>query len=199
MPDYTRVCPWWLAWTFDNPLRKWLQDPQRILGGYVEAGMTVADIGCGMGYFSVPMAKMVGPSGKVIAVDLQATMLRCVAGRARRAGVEDRIEMVLASEDDIKISLPVDFVLAFWVVHEVKNVPRFFGQVAAVLKPQGKMLVAELDMHVTREQFDASLVQAESAGFVVTGTPHVRWSRAVVLAYGSKPSTAGLPRSSAVV
>ena len=50
-----------MAWTFDNPLRRWFQDPERILGSFVREGMTVADIGCGMGYFSVAMAKMIGP------------------------------------------------------------------------------------------------------------------------------------------
>jgi 2-polyprenyl-3-methyl-5-hydroxy-6-metoxy-1,4-benzoquinol methylase len=74
------VCPWWMAWTFDNPLRKLYQDPERILGSFVRDGMTVADIGCGMGYFSVAMAKMVGPGGRVLSVDLQEKMLQYLEG-----------------------------------------------------------------------------------------------------------------------
>src|SRR5512134_1835692 len=78
------VCPWWIAWTFDNPLRKRFQDPDRILGGLVREGMTVADIGCGMDYFSVAMAGMVGDKGRVIAVDLQQMMLVLCRKRAFR-------------------------------------------------------------------------------------------------------------------
>ncbi|NTW59852.1 MAG: methyltransferase domain-containing protein, partial [Nitrospirae bacterium] len=95
------VCPWWLAWTFDNPLRKWFQDPERILGSLVREGMTVADIGCGMGYFSVAMARMVGPAGRVLSVDLQEKMLKYLEKRAVRAGVQDRITTTLGEPDDI--------------------------------------------------------------------------------------------------
>ena len=69
------VCPWWLCYSFDNPLRRLIHNPQRILSPYIKQGMTVLDAGCGMGYFSIGMAKMVGDSGKVIAVDLQQKML----------------------------------------------------------------------------------------------------------------------------
>lgn len=52
-----RVCPWWLAYTFDNPLRRFLHDPVKLLASHVREGMTVADIGCGMGYFMVALAE----------------------------------------------------------------------------------------------------------------------------------------------
>lgn len=73
-----RVCPVGLAGTLDNSIRKWLQNPQKILSPYIKEGMTVLDLGCGPGFFSVPMAKMVGKSGRVIACDLQEGMLRKV-------------------------------------------------------------------------------------------------------------------------
>ena len=175
------VCPWWMAWTFDNPLRKLFQDPERILGGLVREGMTAADIGCGMGYFSVAMAKMVGPSGRVLSVDLQEKMLEYLRRRAARAGVADRITTVLAEPDDIKTVVQVDFVLAFWMVHEVKDIPRFFGQVAKALKPGGKVLYAEPRMHVTQKRFDEILGYVKDAGFTVSDGPKVGMSRAAVL------------------
>jgi len=175
------VCPWWMAWTFDNPLRRFLHDPQAMLGPYIKDGMTVADIGCGMGYFSVAMAKLVGPTGKVLAVDLQEQMLQYLKKRALRAGVTERITTVLAESDDIKVSGQVDFVLAFWMVHEVKEIPRFFGQVAAVLKPGGKVLYVEPQMHVTRKRFDEILGYAKAAGFSVNDGPKVGMSRAASL------------------
>lgn len=69
------ICPWWLAYTFDNPLRRYFHDPQAILMPYLREGMTAIDLGCGMGYFSRAMAKIVGDAGKVISVDLQTKML----------------------------------------------------------------------------------------------------------------------------
>ena len=84
-----RVCPWWMAYTFDNPLRRLFHNPAKIFDGLVEEAMTVIDVGCGMGYFSIGMAKLVGACGKVIAVDLQQKMLEIMLRRARRAGVID--------------------------------------------------------------------------------------------------------------
>jgi ubiquinone/menaquinone biosynthesis C-methylase UbiE len=176
------VCPWWLAWTFDNPLRKWFQDPERIFGSLVREGMIVADIGCGMGYFSVAMGRMVGPAGRVLSVDLQEKMLQYLAKRAVRAGVQDRITTTLGEPDDIKITdTKVDFVLAFWMVHEVKDIPRFFGQVAKTLKPTGSMLYVEPRMHVSQRRFEEILGYAKSAGLVVSDGPKVGMSRSAVL------------------
>jgi ubiquinone/menaquinone biosynthesis C-methylase UbiE len=64
------TCPWWVCFTFDNPLRRVLQNPQKILSGLVNQGQTALDIGCGMGYFSIPLAQLVGSSGNVVCVDL---------------------------------------------------------------------------------------------------------------------------------
>jgi cyclopropane fatty-acyl-phospholipid synthase-like methyltransferase len=175
------VCPWWMAWTFDNPLRKLFQDPERILGSFVREGMTVADIGCGMGYFSVAMAKMIGPGGRVLSVDLQEKMLQYLKKRAVRAGVQDRITTILAEPDDIKISGQVDFLLAFWMVHEVKDIPRFFDQVAAILKPGGKVLYVEPRMHVTQKRLEEILGYAKAAGFAASDGPKVSMSRSAVL------------------
>ena len=170
-----------MAWTFDNPLRKLFQDPERILGSFVREGMTVADIGCGMGYFSVAMAKMIGPGGRVLSVDLQEKMLEHLKKRAARARIQDRITTILAEPDDIKITGQVDFVLAFWMVHEVKDIPRFLGQVAVVLKPGGKVLYVEPRMHVTQKRFEEILGYAKDAGFALHDGQKIGMSRSAVL------------------
>ena len=54
------ACTWWIAYTFDNPLRRLIHKPQKILGNYIKEGMTVMDLGCGMGHFSIGMAGLVG-------------------------------------------------------------------------------------------------------------------------------------------
>jgi ubiquinone/menaquinone biosynthesis C-methylase UbiE len=185
LPRDEKVCPWWMAWTFDNPLRKWLHDPRQVLGDLVREGMTVADIGCGMGYFTVAMAKMIGPSGKVVAVDVQQMMLDLCRKRAYRAGVSDRVRTILASADGISVDVPVDFAVAFWMVHEVRDIPRFFGQVAKVLRPGGKMLYAEPRMHVSQKRVDEILGHARNAGFTVVSGPGIRLSRSALLVRSS--------------
>ena len=66
-----RVCSVEISGSLDNRIRKWLQNPQKILRPYIEEGMTVLDVGCGPGFFSIDIAQMVGKSGRVIASDLQ--------------------------------------------------------------------------------------------------------------------------------
>lgn len=79
------VCPWWGGYFIDNPLRL-LHNAEKILGPYVKPGMTVMDVGCGMGFFSIAMAQMVGDQGRVIAADLQEKMLDVLRRRAEKAG-----------------------------------------------------------------------------------------------------------------
>jgi cyclopropane fatty-acyl-phospholipid synthase-like methyltransferase len=176
-----RVCPWWLIWTFDNPLRRYFQDPERIVGPFVRPGMTIADIGCGMGYFTIAMAKLSGESGTVLAVDLQQKMLDMMQRRAKRAGVADRIRPVRAAEDDISVKHPVHFVLAFWMVHEVKDIPRFFSQISSILNKDGSVLYVEPRMHVTHRRFQEILGYARQSGFRVSDAPPVRFSRSALL------------------
>ena len=176
-----RVCPWWLVYTFDNPLRRFLHDPPALLAGLVREGMTVADIGCGRGYFSIAMARMVGDAGSVIAVDVQQKMLDMAMKRAQRTGVSQRIRPVLAAPDNIGIRGPVDFLLAFWMAHEVENAEQFFAQAFSALKSRGTMLVAEPKMHVNRRRFREIVQAARDAGFRDSEAPTVRLSRAVLL------------------
>jgi SAM-dependent methyltransferase len=84
------VCPWWVGYTLDNPLRRFVHDPKKILAGLVGEGQTVMDLGCGMGYFSLAMARMVGRTGKVISVDIEPRMLRRLERRETFCGPEPR-------------------------------------------------------------------------------------------------------------
>ncbi len=176
-----RTCPWWLGHTIDNPLRRLMHDPMKLLSPYVQNGMTAVDIGCGMGMFSLAMAKMVGNSGRVYSVDIQRKMLDALRKRAAKAGVLDRIRLIHTNEDSIGVQDPVDFVLAFWMVHEVRDKKRFFDQVASILKKTGALLFVEPKMHVTRSQYEDSLNVARSSGFEVRETPSIRISLAAVL------------------
>ena len=115
------VCPWWGGYFIDNRLRRLLHNPEKIVGPYVQPGMTVMDVGCGMGLFSIAMAKMVGDSGLVIAVDLQPKMLDVLWRRAAASG-RGRPH----STSQMRAGSPgcrgqADFALAFMMVHEVPD------------------------------------------------------------------------------
>ena len=70
-----KVCPWWLGYLLISPLRKLLQNPEKIIAPLVHEGMTVVEIGPGMGFFTLELAKKVAASGRVIAIDIQPKML----------------------------------------------------------------------------------------------------------------------------
>ena len=175
-PETHEVCTWWHAYSFDNPIRKLVHNPQKVLGAYVEDGMTVMDVGCGMGHFSIGMAKLVGENGKVIAVDLQQKMLDVMAKRARRAGLADRIIPHRCQADKIGVAEAADFVLAFWMVHEVPDQQDFFKQMESVLAPGGTILIAEPRFHVSSEDVEASIEIAEKCGLRCIGKPDIRFS-----------------------
>ncbi len=175
------VCPWWVCFTFDNFIRKLFHNPENILAPYVHEGDTVLDVGPGMGYFSIPLARRVGDKGKVIAADVQAPMLAALRKRAEKQGLEGRIVPHLCRADSIGIREPIDFVLAFWMVHEVPDQNKLFCEIKLLLNPEGQFLVAEPTIHVTRPMFEKTLKRAEEAGFKVTGGPKIFMSRAAVL------------------
>ena len=163
-----RVCPFWVGYFLINPFRKLLENPDKILGPFVKEGMTVLEPGCGMGYFTLPLARMVGPQGRVIAVDIQQKMLSVLDRRARKAGLLDRIELRQIGDDTLGVEDllgEVDFATALHVVHEVPDQASFFKEVWQTLKPEGKLLMVEPKGHVSAEQFRQTLATAKKTGF----------------------------------
>lgn len=175
------VCPRWLCFTFDNWIRRRIQNPDQIIKAYVRQGDTVLDVGPGIGFFTIPLARLVGDNGQVIAVDIQEEMLAAISRRAIRAGVVDRIRLQLASPISLNIGGPADFILAFWMVHEVPDQERFFAQLHDVMKDGGTFLLAEPKLHVSRVQFDAAINTAQKVGFRLLDHPDVPLSLAALL------------------
>jgi ubiquinone/menaquinone biosynthesis C-methylase UbiE len=70
-----RVCSWWVEYLLVTPLRRLVHNPERLLAPFVTAGMTVLEVGPAMGFFTLPFACLVGPTGQVICVDVQDGML----------------------------------------------------------------------------------------------------------------------------
>ena len=180
-----RVCPWWIGYLLASPVRRWIgENPEDLLAPYVREGMTVLEPGPGIGFLTLPLARMVGPAGRVVAVDIQAKMLEELERRARKAGVHGRVETRLAKPesmglDDLKGA--VDFVLAFAVVHEMPSAEAFFREAASALKPGCLLFFAEPSGHVKPESFQKDLDAARQAGLETVSQPAVRRSHAAVL------------------
>jgi ubiquinone/menaquinone biosynthesis C-methylase UbiE len=179
----TRVCPASRSWGLDNIFRNLIHPPKKIFGNYIHSGDTVIDIGCGPGFFTKAMARMVGENGRVIAVDLQEEMLEKMRQGAVKEGLIQRIRAVKASEDSLNLpgQLEAEFALTFYIVHEVPDKFRIFRELWAALMPGGILLIVEPSMHVTEEEFLATKRFAEEQGFRVAGEPRVRLSRARLL------------------
>lgn len=184
-----RVCPYWAGFWLASPLRRFIHDPVKILSPFVKTGMTVMDVGPAMGFFSLPLAELVGPDGKVICVDVQEKMLLSLERRARAAKLAYRIVTRVCEPESLRVddlAGSVDFVLAFAVVHEVVDVPNFFAEVCKTLKPGALCLLAEPRGHVTARDFAGTLAVAAENGLIKAGNPKIAWSHTALL---KKPST----------
>ena len=177
----TRVCPVEKAGSLDNRFRRWLQNPQKILKPYIKEGMTVLDFGCGPGFFSIDMAHMVGQSGRVIAADLQEGMLHKLRDKIKGTEIENLITLHKCEEDKIGLSENVDFVLAFYIIHEVVNKEELFAEIETILKQNGQLLIVEPPFHVSKTAFEETIGRAKATGFTEVKRPKVLFNKAVVL------------------
>lgn len=144
--------------------------------------MTVLDVGCGPGFFSVELAKLVGENGKVIAVDLQQGMLDKLRDKIKGSALEERIQLVKCEQNNLNVSGNVDFILTFYMVHEVPDKENFFKQLANALKDQGQFLIVEPKLfHVSLNAFQATLSIAKRNGFETHEGPRLLASWSAVL------------------
>jgi len=163
-----RICPVWIGYILLNPFRRLVQNPEKILRPFLRRGMRVLDFGSAMGYFSIPMARIVGPEGRVVCVDIQEGMLEVLRKRAGRAGVDGTIEPFLISGSALSLDgyrNGIDFVLLFAVAHEVPDQEILFRELYQALKQGGRMLFSEPSGHLSRAEYEASVSLAESQGF----------------------------------
>jgi ubiquinone/menaquinone biosynthesis C-methylase UbiE len=161
-------------------LRKIIHDPVKILGPYVQQGDTAIDIGPGMGYFTIPLAEIVGSSGHVIAIDIQQKMLSALMARAKKKSAADRIKTHLAGPDSIGFNEKANFILAFWMMHEVPDRRQLLNELFAVLKDNGLFLLVEPIFHVGSANFEETVNLAIRAGFTLCARPEIIFSRAVL-------------------
>ena len=169
-----------LAYPFDNPFRHFFHNPEKMIGSYVSKGMTFLDVGCGMGFFSIGLAKLVGDKGCVIAADVQPKMLGAMQNRSEKVGVSNIIRLHRSKPNKLGVGTAVDFILAFWMVHEVPDPKLFFHQIRACLKSNGRILIAEPKFHVSSKRFQEIVVLAQESGLNFCETPSIKFSRSAV-------------------
>ena len=182
MTERNRVCPVELAGSLDSKIRRYIQNPEKLLKSYVKKDITAMDIGCGPGFFTLPIANLVGEKGRVIAADLQEGMLEKLHQKIKGTEFEERIRLHKCEQDKIGIAEKVDFILAFYMVHEIPNQDNFFQELKSLLKENGLIFIVEPKLfHVSKKAFGNMLKKAESAGLKPVEYPHLAFSWAVIL------------------
>jgi ubiquinone/menaquinone biosynthesis C-methylase UbiE len=131
--------PW-----LNRPERIQEENPEEMLEQLdVQPGMTVCDMGCGDGYYTMELAKRVGPTGKVIAVDIQPEMLQELSRRCERNNLKN-VEMILGLPHDPKLPTgKIDLILMVDVYHEFSNPVEMLTSMRESLKPTGRIALVE--------------------------------------------------------
>jgi ubiquinone/menaquinone biosynthesis C-methylase UbiE len=172
----------------DTRFRKFLYRPDRLAQKYVKPRDTVLDFGCGPGFFTREFAKVVGDSGKVIAVDLQEEMLTILRAKLGPEGLLSRVITHRCRHDSINLPADmngtVDVAFTIFVVHEVPDPGKLFKEIADLLKPNGLLFYTEPPLIVSGREFHDNLSQAEAAGFSVVEKRLYFVNRAAVLSKG---------------
>jgi len=181
------VCPWWLGYFLASPIRKLWQSPESILGPFIQKGYTVLDVGSAMGFFSLPMARLVGENGRVVCVDVQQKMIDGLKKRATKAGLVGRMEFRVCESATLAIADlngTIDFALAFAVVHEAPDAERLFAEIHKALKISGRLLLSEPTGHVSEQAFAKTLSTAQSVGFQIVSAAAIARSHSRLLTAG---------------
>ncbi len=133
---------WVKAW--ESPERDAQQRPDEVIRRLeIKSGQVVADIGAGSGYFARRFATAVGPTGKVLAVDIEPGLLEYIRHRAEQEG-QANLTTVLASETDPKLAPgSVDLVFVCNTIHHFDDRPAYIQLMKSALRPGGRVVVVD--------------------------------------------------------
>lgn len=129
---------------FDRPDRDAEERPDAVIAALdIPEGGTVADLGAGTGYYTWRLARAAGPAGKVLAIDIQPTMLELAAAAVKRHGLTN-VDYVLATEADPRLPAnALDLVFMAYAYHEFSQPEATMAAVRRALKPGGRVFVLE--------------------------------------------------------
>lgn len=177
------VCSHSHSFFLDNFIRKIVQNPKKIIGEYIKDGDTVMDIGCGSGFFSIEMAKMVGNSGRVYAIDLQKQMLEKLEKKLFKQNLTKQFILHNCPQEKIglKGKIKADFILAYYMVHETPDPIKFLKEIKSMLKKGGKFLLVEPLFHVSKKHFQKLTQDVMDIGFKILDSPSKKGGRSLLL------------------
>jgi len=177
----THLHPVEQAGALETRLRLLLQNPGRILKGYIHPGMTVLDLGCGTGYFTLEIAKLLEKRGKVIAADVQIGMLEVLKQKLENSELQKLIKIHNNQENFLNLTENVDFILAFYVFHEMKYLDSIINELQKILNPKTKIFISEQKFHVSKYAFNSIVEKMENIGFEICKRPKIFLSRTVIM------------------
>lgn len=127
-------------WRFllDNPLRRLIGRPGKSVSRYVSRGDIVADVGCGPGFFTLPMAEVVGPEGKVYAIDSDKTAIEALKSKAAKNGFENIDAQVASAAEMSQLQdMSLDFIWAKLALCCMADHSGAIKEMKRTLKPDG--------------------------------------------------------------
>lgn len=169
------------AKALEGRLRLFLQNPRKILRKYIHPGMTVLDLGCGSGYFTLEMARLLDKRGKVIAADVQKGMLEILNKKLQDSELQKQIQIYHSQEESLGLTGKVDFIFAFYSFHEMKFPDSIIGELTKIAGPETKVLISEQKFHVSKSMFDTIVKKMENKGFEICERPAIFLSRTVIM------------------
>ena len=174
------VCPLIMAGVLDSKFRRLFHNPKKILKPYIKREMTALDIGCCPGVFSIEIAKLLESTGKVISVDMQEGMLEIIRKKIKGKSFENTITLHQCTQNSINVSENVDFVLMFYMVHEVPSKANLFNEVLPLINKNGLLMIVEPKL-VSEKDFTKMTDSIIEKGFEKQDVLKIPFSRGIVL------------------
>ena len=174
------VCPMCIAGLLDSKFRRFFHNPNKILKPYINKNMVALDVGCGPGVFSIEIAYLLEGTGKVISVDMQEGMLEEIKRKIAGKPIEKTITLHKCTQDCLNINERLDFVLMFYMVHEVPNKENLFNEVLPLINKNGLIMIVEPSL-ISAKEFNNMVDFIKRKGFEEYNKLNIRLSKGIVL------------------